>query len=141
MSSETRDSHELLKLALCSAILIVQLFAANVWAEKAEMPKNSSPRSYGSGWDCDSGYRQVNNTCDQIVLTENAYLTNQSYGSGWACKRGYLIDGLACVAIKVPANGYLSDSSYKPGSKCERGYQALKDSCIAVNVPPHGYLA
>ena len=80
----------------------------------SKVPDNATAKTYGSGWDCDSGYRQEGSACEAIVVPENAYPTNRSYGSGWSCERGYLAEGPECIAINLPANAYLLNDSSRP---------------------------
>ena len=37
----------------------------------SKIPENATLRNYGTGWDCNSGYREDNNTCEAIVIPEN----------------------------------------------------------------------
>jgi hypothetical protein len=74
------------------------------------VPENAHAKSYGDGWECDRGYREVDKVCVAIKVPANAYPTNTSYGRGWECIRGYLEVDEACAAIKVPPNAYVSSS-------------------------------
>jgi hypothetical protein len=126
-------------------LIILMLMAAvpgRIYAEVGGMdiPENASVRKYGSGWQCDRGYRKVDVNCKAINVPDNAYPTNRSYGRGWECTRGYRMKDEACVIINVPPNAYLGSSGV--GSwKCDRGYRAVDESCVAINVPPNGYLS
>ena len=51
------------------------------------IPKNAHARSYGSGWECDRGYREVNKACAAIEVPENAHLDHS--GNDWDCNRPY----------------------------------------------------
>ena len=46
-----------------------------------ELPENARAKSYGSGWECERGYRKDNGACTAVGVPANAYLTNTSYGS------------------------------------------------------------
>jgi hypothetical protein len=83
----------------------------------AEIPENAHAKSYGSGWECDQGYRDFNGACEAVQVPANAYSTSlsASYGRGWECDHGYRAADEACVAVKVPENGYLAASAYGPG--------------------------
>ena len=106
----------------------------------AEIPENAHAKSYGSGWECDHGYRASDEACVAVKVPENGYLAASAYGPGWQCDRGYRAVDEACVAIKVPENGYLADSGYGPGWQCDRGYQALDEACVAVKVPENAHI-
>jgi len=60
--------------------------------------------SYGPGWECNWGYREVDETRVAIEVPPNAYL-NSSGSTSWTCDRGYRPADEACVGIDVPANG------------------------------------
>src|SRR5690349_3296388 len=38
------------------------------------LPPNSHARDYGTGWDCNHGYRQDNRTCVRVQVPQNGYL-------------------------------------------------------------------
>ena len=103
------------------------------------LPNHAAPINYGKGWECKPGFRDAGDSCDPVVVPENAYPTNAMYGTGWKCERGYLESKGECAAIEVPPNGYLTERSYKPGWKCERGYRETDDNCVAIEVPEHGH--
>ena len=62
-----------------------------------EVPENAHAKRYGNGWECNKGYREVNEGCAAVKVPANAYPTNQSYGRGWECNREYreLVLGLS----------------------------------------------
>ena len=74
----------------------------------AEVPDNAHAKSYGNGWECNKGYRDVNAGCAAVKVPANAYPTNHSYGRGWECNRGYLEADETCRFVKVPSNAYLN---------------------------------
>jgi hypothetical protein len=92
-----------------------------------EIPEHSSARSYGGGWSCDQGYRNVNDLCAAVDVPANAYATNRSYGSGWECDYGHRLTEGGCVSVVVPPNAYLEST----GSRwaCDRGHQRLGQTC------------
>ena len=53
------------------------------------MPENAylSNARYGTPWQCERGYRPERNTCEQIILPENAHLS--LLGNDWDCDRPY----------------------------------------------------
>ena len=60
------------------------------------VPDYASPKEYGGGWVCDTGYRKVDEECQEISIPENAYATDSRWGEGWECKRGH-VKSLASV--------------------------------------------
>jgi len=103
-----------------------------------EIPANASAKSYGDGWNCDSGYRESKGGCAAIKIPTNAYSTNKSYGKGWECKRGFKQSDKVCSQVKVPKNGYLDYSGIR--IRCNRGYLMNKKACELIIVPENGYL-
>src|SRR6056297_1269276 len=103
------------------------------------MPENAQPRSYGSGWVCDFGYRVEGAECLALDIPEHAYPTGRSYGTGWECDRGYEeVDGTSCNPILVPANAFLRSFGYD--WKCERGYRQEHETCVQIVLPEYAYL-
>ena len=49
--------------------------------DSVEVPDNARAKEYGNGWECDLGYRAVNEASIAVRLPTNVYLTNTSYGS------------------------------------------------------------
>ena len=131
-------------ISIYSLVLLALLASAQgvVSAENdsPELPENARAKSYGSGWECERGYREANGACAAIGVPANAYLTNTSYGSGWECGRGYREDNGACAAVRVPANAYPTNTRSGNGWKCERGYRKVKGACPSIKVPPNAYL-
>ena len=130
------------KLSVYS-LLVFSLLAASpgyVYAKNddVKLPENATARSYGTGWNCDKGYREKNNGCAAILIPENAYSTNKTYGRGWECKRSFRKIDDTCILIKVPTNGYLDHSGKQ--LKCNRGYLINNDSCDAIDIPENGFL-
>ena len=130
-------------ISIHSLVLLVLLAAVHgpVFAQgdSVELPENAHEKSYGGGWECDYGYRELNNeTCPSVKVPSNAYLNYP--GDGWKCNRGYRAIDEACAAIKVPVNGYLRDSFYGATWKCDRGYLAVKQACVAVVVAKNAHL-
>ncbi|MEJ2336304.1 MAG: hypothetical protein P8Y26_11840 [Gemmatimonadales bacterium] len=56
-------------------------------ADATEAPPNSHAKSYGDGWECDRGFRRVNQSCVAVEVPPNAYLDPS--GGRWECSRGY----------------------------------------------------
>ena len=94
----------LLSLLFCSGLAISQGTAAAV-------PSHATPINYGKGWQCEQGFRDAGNSCDPVVVPENAFPTYATYGTGWKCERGFLETKGECVAIQVPPNAKLNNSN------------------------------
>lgn len=102
-------------------------------------PPNSRVDAYGSGWECNKGYREDKGGCVKVVLPPNAYLARRSYGRGWSCNWGYREDNDACKSVVVPKNASLDSS----GTRWlrHRRYRRIDGTCVAIKVPVHGYWA
>ena len=88
-------------------------------------PQNAHAKPYGTGWQCDFGYREMNRGCTAIEVPANAHLVDVTFGRGWGCDRGYRAAGDACTKVEVPANAYLTDTPNNGrGWECNRGYRA-----------------
>jgi hypothetical protein len=105
------------------------------------IPANAQPKPYGSGWECNPGFRQDGAICAAVKLPEDAYLTGDTFGPGWACKRGFKLEGNGCTAVKLPAHAYLTDTSYSDDWECERGFRRTEAACVAMTVPKNAYLS
>jgi hypothetical protein len=79
--------------------------------DAAAAPLNAHMKRYGSGWECDRGYREVNAACAAVEVPPNAYLADSSYGRGWECDRGYRQVNEGCTLVEVPPNAHLADSA------------------------------
>lgn len=93
----------------------------------------------GEQWNCLRGYLKVADHCQEIVLPENAYLSDEPYGPPWTCKRGFEAKEDVCSAIAVPVNAYLNSSEYGKPWTCERGFLEQGDVCEEVVIPAHAY--
>lgn len=95
------------------ALFVLALLAAApgvVFAQGGSvgMPDNAHAKSYGSGWECDQGYREAQGTCATVKVPA----TNAFYG------RGYRAVKETCAAVKVPENAHLDYSGN--GWECNR---------------------
>jgi hypothetical protein len=127
------------KLAIVAGVVASVAFPVVAQSGTGAMPQNAQLRSYGSGWDCDLGYRVDGAECLALDVPENAYPTGRSYGTGWECYRGYEeVNGTSCNPIAVPANAFLRSSGYD--WQCERGYRQERDACVSLVLPEHAYL-
>ena len=87
-------------VALCLAPVV-----ATAQADSVEAPTNSHAKRYGGGWECDWGYRNVDQSCVAVQVPPNAHLDYS--GDGWECSRGFHEVNDACAVVEVPANAYL----------------------------------
>jgi hypothetical protein len=110
-------------------VLICCLALLGFWAAVSEVvlaqtsvvmvPGNAHVKGYGTGWECNLGYREVNAGCAAIMVPANAYPTNRPYGEGWECAQGYRQINGTCEAIVVPSHAYLNASGDR--WECDRG--------------------
>lgn len=127
------------KLGGVAGVVASVAFPAFAQDGTGPMPENAQPRSYGSGWVCDFGYRVEGAECLALDIPEHAYPTGRSYGTGWECDRGYEeVDGTSCNPIPVPANAFLRSFGYD--WKCERGYRQEHETCVQIVLPEYAYL-
>src|SRR5687767_10951735 len=107
---------------LLTASLLSLFLAPGVSAQNSAdvAPANAHARPYGTGWQCDFGYRQTSGLCAAIELPANAHVAGFSLGLGWECDRGYRHSGALCAKVDVPANAYSTDSSRgRRGWECD----------------------
>src|SRR6185437_1681325 len=122
-----------------SVVLGVLLgFAALPQISAAAAPAHAHTSEFGSGWECDRGYMQQDNSCARVAVPAHAYLDDS--GDDWVCERGYHRARGGCDAIKLPVHAHLSGFSDLRGWDCDRGYRADGGSCRAIQVPMHAYL-
>ena len=93
----------------------------------------------GERWKCLRGFVRFEDTCQEILVPENAYLAESYSGSSWECDRGYEAKGNECVALVVPANAYMNTSKFGQPWTCERGFVELRGLCNAVKIPENAY--
>lgn len=138
MKSSSVFVNSVIRHRISCVALAVFATTAVAQEEVSEVPANATAMSYGSGWHCDRGYREIEGACAAILVPPNAFATNYSFGSGWMCSHGYRQVEEACMAVDVPLNGYLDESG--DGWRCGRGYREMEDGCAAILVPQNGYL-
>ena len=83
--------------------------------------------TYGTGWECDRGFRAKDSTCEPVKVPENGYFVENSAGLGWTCERGYKKLGASCKAIDLPKNAHLDYSGND--WECDRPYTRRQDQC------------
>ena len=125
-------------------LMPLMVFAGSIGLAKAQgvevtIPANAIAKTYGRGWECEKGFRRIDDNCAVVILPDNAYLTDATYGSGWKCSYGYKKNSDMCDQVALPANAYLSATT---GDRwlCARGYRQVDDTCVEINVPANGYL-
>lgn len=91
------------------------------------IPANAHLDVYGTGWDCNRGFRKAGNECVEVKMPPNAHI--DVYGSGWDCDRGYSKVGNGCVKVNVPLNAHID--VYGSGWDCDRGYQQVGNECVS----------
>ncbi len=134
-SGVEREEHPMTKAVSVLVILAWIGVSASASPPSVGAPPNAHAKSYGGGWECDPGYRKVEDGCVAFTLPANARL--DSRGSGWECNRGYRnVDG-SCAFIDVPANAFLDARGR--GWECDRGYRELHEACNAVEVPANAH--
>ena len=96
-----------------------------------QVPENGylTDSAYGSGWQCERGYRAINEICVAIRVPESGYLADAGYGPGWRCDRGYRAVDEACVAVQVPENAHTD--LFGDGWECNRPYRKQQDGCTS----------
>lgn len=104
-----------------------------------EVPEGGFLDPSGERWRCLRGYVRVDDTCQEVVLPDHAYLADATFGSAWRCERGYEATANQCTAIEVPANAYLNGSNSIHPWTCERGFFERAGLCEAVVVPDNAY--
>jgi hypothetical protein len=119
------------------ALLILLATGSPVSAQdSSSMPPNAKASRYGTGWDCASGFKRVDDACVALEVPANAYL--DASGNSWKCDRGYLTAGATCAAVKIPENAYMYDA-YAPGWRCKRGYREENGACMQISIPAHAH--
>jgi hypothetical protein len=91
MPVENRLSMNVIRKASSDALLTLLLVLAlasgtgQVSAEvgAGKIPEHASAKSYGSGWTCNRGFKEVKGACVAVNVPANAHLTTTSHGRGW----------------------------------------------------------
>ena len=87
-------------------IVISALFLAvstPAFAQQISIPANGKINVYGTGWDCQRGFKKTGDSCTKVVVPANGKIN--VYGTGWDCQRGFKKSGDRCTKVDVPANG------------------------------------
>ena len=118
-------------------IVISALFLAvstPAFAQQISIPANGKINVYGTGWDCQRGFKKTGDSCTKVVVPANGKIN--VYGTGWDCQRGFKKSGDRCIKVDVPANGKIN--VYGTGWDCQRGFKKAGDNCIKVDIPTNG---
>jgi len=99
-------------------------------------PQNSHKNPYGSGWECNRGFKQVGNECQKVQIPLNAVL--DILGHDWECSRGFKNVGNQCVKVILPKNAGLDILGHD--WECIRGFQQVGNECQKVLVPANAAL-
>ena len=96
-----------------------------------KIPANAFKLGYS--FDCEVGFKKINERCEAITLPENAVFSlNQD---GWACEEGFFRTSNNCNKIqpKLPPNAFKIGDSFR----CSSGYYKDNNSCIKL--PPYAF--
>jgi len=91
------------------------------------VPKNAHKKIFGTGWECNHGYRKSGDQCVAVQPPKNATLDFS--GHRWKCNSGYRKTGNQCLKVKVPPNAKLNYLGN--GWTCINGFIESDDSCVA----------
>ena len=75
-------------LALLFVFIMIMHGTAFASDASKKIPENATAKRYGSGWECNAGFRESGGACAAIKIPANASANGQSYGKGWECNRG-----------------------------------------------------
>jgi hypothetical protein len=106
------------------------------YSSTVSVPENASSNYWGTGWQCNRGFRQVGASCEPVRIPANASL--DYWGHDWTCNRGYYRSGEECVRVRIPANASLD--YWGTGWTCDRGYRRVGSGCEMVRVPANAHL-
>jgi hypothetical protein len=124
-------------VCLATVFFGVVPITAHAQSPNSTIPDNARARSYGSGWECNRGFRETAERCVTVDVPANAYLSPE--GTSWTCDRGFRAEGAKCVSVQVPAHGYAVDARYDKGWRCNRGYRIVGERCVQLEIPANAY--
>ena len=101
-----------------------------------EVPPNAHIDVFGSGWECDQGFRRVGNGCEPVEVPPNAHI--DVFGSGWECDQGFRRVGNGCEPVEVPPNAHID--VFGSGWECDQGFRRVGNGCEPVEVPPNAHI-
>lgn len=98
---------------------------------RIDLPANAELTSTANSWQCLQGYIKRGNSCELVVVPENAHLRDNTWflinEKGWACNSGYKDTGSECEKVHVPANASLN--AYGNDFDCNLGYSRVGMTC------------
>ena len=101
-----------------------------------QLPPHAVSRPWGSGWECQRGYRRAGERCVEVGVPPHALLG--AFGHDWECERGYRREDERCVPVQVPKHAHLDITGHN--WECQRGYRRAGERCVEVDVPSHAFL-
>ena len=87
-------------------IMITSIFLLTLsnpsFAQQISVPENGKINVYGSGWDCQRGFKKSGDTCVKVDVPLNGKIN--VYGNGWDCQRGFKKIGSLCKKVVTTEN-------------------------------------
>ena len=68
--------------------LLITLNLSFAYDTSPDIPENAHPKKYGSGWECERGFRAVGESCEAVAVPDNAHLDYS--GNRWECNPPYV---------------------------------------------------
>jgi len=108
-----------------------------------DIPPNSHPNVFGTGWECDRGYFRSGQKCEKVILPENAHIN--VYGNGWECNQGFKKSNNLCIPMtkedirkqKELEQAILKEIQRRKlqgvsGDDCETEYKTNAEVCVEI---------
>ena len=115
-------------------LLALMLIYSSAFSQS--LPQNSHKNSFGAGWECNRGFKQVGNECLKVQIPPNAVL--DILGHDWECARGFRNSGNQCIKVQIPLNAGLDILGHD--WECLRGFQRVGSECQKVQLPANAGL-
>jgi len=96
-----------------------------------KVPRNAFLNFDGHNWECERGYRRVEERCEPFRIPW--YAVYDSTWHDWECKRGERRVGDKCESIKIPSNAVLNFDGHD--WECGRGYRRNGGRCTELKLP------
>jgi len=103
----------------------IAVAASTAAPSDTKLPPHAVWQSWGSGWECQRGYRKEGERCVEVDVPPHAFL--DYFGHAWRCHRGYQQEGDGCVPVRVPEHAHLSYAGRD--WSCNDGYQRVDQTC------------
>lgn len=120
------------------AMLALSAVPAPASGGSVRVPENARATGYGTGWECERGFRKDADGCSEVKVPPNAFANDALHGLGWECSWGYRQVEEKCLIIPVPTNAYLN--SFGDKWKCDRGYRPDGEQCAKIRIPDNAHL-